>query len=92
MEPKRGKGNKEGKICTHSVLTFNLSCHKHNWKLYWIFLPLKARHGFADQPEMKPKDSEGYILLRKSPCLGYSFTFLVYLSYIPFAVSPVSCS
>lgn len=70
MEKKRGKGNKEGKIFIHSLLTFNLSCCKHNWKLHRVFLPLKTRCGFADQPEIKLKDSGGYIFVRKSPSLG----------------------
>lgn len=70
MEKKRGKRNKEGKIFIHSLLTFNLSCCKHNWKLHRVFLPLKTRRGFADQPEIKLKDSEGYVFVRKSPYLG----------------------
>lgn len=67
---KGGKGNKEGKIVIHFLLTFNLSCSKHNWKLCWIFLPLITRHGFADQPEMKLKDSEGYLFLNKVSLYG----------------------
>lgn len=70
MGTKRGKGNKEGKIFIHSVLTFNLSCSKHNWKLHWIFLPLITRHGFADQPEIKLKDSEDYLFLNKVSLFG----------------------
>ena len=49
----------------HSLLTFNLSCSKHNWKLCWIFLPLITGHGFADQPEIKLKDSGGYLFWNK---------------------------
>lgn len=45
----------------HSLLTFNLSRSKHNWKLRWIFLPLITGRGFADQPEIKLKDSGGYL-------------------------------
>ena len=89
METKRGKGNKEGKISIHSLLTFNLSCHKHNWKLHWIFLPLKTRRGFADQPEIKLKDSEGYIFLRKSPYLGIQLH--VFSLPVLYPVCSVSC-
>lgn len=70
MGTKRGKKNKEGKIFIYSLLTFNLSCSKHNWKLRWIFLPLITRHGFADQPEIKLKDSEDYLFLNKVSLFG----------------------
>lgn len=55
---KAGESKQKGKILIHSLLTFNLACSKHNWKLHWIFLPLITRHGFADQPEIKLKGSE----------------------------------
>lgn len=70
LETKRVKANKEGKIFIHSLLTFNLACSKHNWKLRWIFLPLITRHGFADQPEIKLKDSEHFLFLRKFSLYG----------------------
>lgn len=65
-----GKGNKEGGIFIHSLLTFNLSCSKHNWKLRWIFLPLITGHGFADELEIELKDFEGYIFLNEVSLYG----------------------
>lgn len=91
MEKKRGKGNKEGKIFIHSLLTFNLSCRKHNWKLHRVFLPLKTRRGFADQPEIKLKDSEGYIFVRKSPYLGLQLHVINSTVLYPICSIPVSC-
>lgn len=60
------QGNREGKIFTHSKLTFNLSFGKHNWKSHWTLSPSSTRQGFADQTEeVDLRDAENHVFLNK---------------------------